>query len=259
MHDHPFRSCSWAAAAALGALLLLTAAPSFASEDAQAGPLDSGRSALARAVSLLFNDEISNAQARTLAEACAETFASLTDPALRSYWLARVDFFYGIVERADKRAKAAEQRFTGSLARLEKSVAFRESSDAYRLMADNYAQLMIVNGVLYAAITGWKVKNLCEKALSLDPGNAKALLTLSLYYMNAPGFAGGNVERATEMLNALKSRPDLDDEDRFAVRMWLGMAYGKKKDRAMELASYGEAQDVYPGNGWVRDMIEGKG
>jgi hypothetical protein len=261
MDEHPARRRQPPAGAltALLLALLLLAVPVIRAAAQSADPLEAGRAALSLAVSRMFNGQASRAAALTLLDAAAAQFAALPDPAPREYWLARVEYFSGIVERAHGDPRAAERRFTASLSRLAASTASRETSDAYRLMADDYAQLMMVNGALYAAVTGWKVKGMCEKALALDRGNAKASLTLALYYMNAPGFAGGDLERAAEMLLALRARADLEDEDRFAVRVWLGAVYGKKKDRVNELASYGEAREVFPGSSRVMEMMAGKG
>jgi hypothetical protein len=221
----------------------------------EAAPVPSGAELLERATGLFFNGSASTSMVRAMLEDCERSFTALAGSAERAYWLSRADYLAGIIERADKNNPAAERRFTRGISRLEESLRHSVIPDAYRLMADHYAQLMIVNGILYAAVTGWKVKQLCEKTLALDPASPKALLTLALYHMNAPAFAGGSLEKAVSMLADLRGRPGLEDEDRFAVRVWLGMAAEKRKDRAAARAAYAEAAEVFPGNGWVKDLL----
>ncbi len=121
-------------------------------------------------------------------------------------------------------------------------------------MADDYAQLMLVNGILYAITTGRKIGTFAEKALALDPSNPKAMLTLALYHLNAPGFAGGSLPKAREMLQTLRLRDDLEQEDRFSVRVWLAVVSSRLKDSADARGYLAEAAGIYPGNTWIRDL-----
>jgi hypothetical protein len=236
----------------LGALAaaLLSAAP-------QSGPADRGAELLRTAVAALFNESTDRAQVRSVLDQAADAFRGVTDPALRAYWQARVLYVTGIVERGAGSPRDAQARFEESLRLARESLAARETSEAWRLSADNFAQLMLVNGILYTITTGGKVRTSAEKALGIDPDNAKAQLTLALYYLNAPGFAGGSVSRAAALLARLRERQDLEDEDRFAVRVWLAIASGKDKDTAAARRFLDEAAAVYPGNTWIRDIEKG--
>jgi len=58
-----------------------------------------------------------------------------------------------------------------------------------------------------------------EKAIALDPGHVAARVGLSQFYLNAPGIAGGSVEKARAMGDALLALPEKRGE--FQGRMVL--------------------------------------
>lgn len=220
-----------------------------------------GRELLEKAVTGFFNETVGHEQVKSMLQGSMSIFAGVDAMADRLYWQARVSYVYGIVERADGEAAAAEKRFTSSLDLLAAGVRNRESSDAYRLMADDYAQLMLVNGIIHAITTGWKIHAYAEKALALDASNTKAMLTRALYDLNAPRFAGGSVEKGLAQLKSLRARSDLEEEDAFAVRMWLAIEAGKRNDPEGARGFLAEARGIYPGSSWVRDLEKeaGKG
>jgi len=53
-----------------------------------------------------------------------------------------------------------------------------------------------------------KMKSAWEKAIALDPKNLDARTSLIQYYLQAPGFMGGSVEKAKEVAGqVLKLKP----------------------------------------------------
>jgi hypothetical protein len=237
-------------------LLLFGTSALYAATPSTPAPPSAGRGAalLDAAVAGFFNETSTHAQVRGLLEESLAALEPVVDTADRLYWQARVSYLFGIVERGDRDTRAAEARFSTSLQWALQSIQARASSDAYRLVADDYAQLMLVNGVLYAITTGRKIKVYAEKSLALDPANAKAQLILALYALNAPGFAGGSERAGHDALLALRARADLETEDRFAVAMWLAIVSGKRKDRAAAGGFLSEARLVYPGSSWIHDI-----
>lgn len=59
-----------------------------------------------------------------------------------------------------------------------------------------YAQKALTSGLFKKASFAKKMKNVWEKALELDPGNAMSRLNLALFYTEAPGIAGGDADKA---------------------------------------------------------------
>jgi tetratricopeptide (TPR) repeat protein len=192
---------------------------------AQAGP---GQEALERATDAFFDQSLQAVELRRLLEAGREAFAGLADPCLRDYWLARVEYLSGFVERGDRREKEAQRRFQAGLALAERAASCPGLADAPRLQADLIAQLI--------------------------PASAKARLTLALYFLNAPAIAGGSDAEALRILHELEGREGLERPDRFGVLTWLGLAYQGRKDPERARLFFRRAQEVYPGNTWVREL-----
>jgi tetratricopeptide (TPR) repeat protein len=218
-----------------------------------AGPAREGRLLLAKATDAFFDQSLPAPELRALLEASRLAFAALPEPALRDYWQSRVEYLYGFVERGDRRDAEAERRFREGYALAQRAGA-APGGDAYRLQADLIAQLLPFHGVWYAMSNGPRIRQLAEKALAMDPGNAKARLTLALFYLNAPAAGGGSDREALRILHELELRADLEREDRFGVLAWLGMAYRGRKDPERARLYLRRAQEVYPGNTWVGAM-----
>jgi tetratricopeptide (TPR) repeat protein len=245
--------------AALGlALLLLLGSAGYlpaAGTGAATMPLEEGRSLLETATDAFFDQSADSATLRALLDKSRGEFLGLQDVKERDYWLAEVEYLYGFVEQGDNRSAEAERRFASGRDLTLQSIAAGASSQAYRLLADIYAQLLILNGLLYKMSYGPKVKELAQEALRLDPGNAKARLTLALFYRNAPAIAGGSDVRSLQLLHDLERVPDLERVDRFAVNAWLGISYSEKKRSADARRYLGRALAVYPGNTWLRGLL----
>jgi len=218
---------------------------------AQAGP---GQEALERATDAFFDQSLQAEELRRLLEAGREAFAGLADPCLRDYWLARVEYLSGFVERGDRREKEAQRRFQAGLALAERASSCPGLADAPRLQADLIAQLIPARGALYAVSHGPRIRTLTERSLSLAPASAKARLTLALYFLNAPAIAGGSDAEALRLLHELEGREGLERPDRFGVLTWLGLAYRGRKDPERARLYLQRAQEVYPGNTWVREL-----
>jgi len=236
---------------ALAVVLLL--APLLAAADAA----EPGRRDLEKATDALFDQSLPAAELRRLLESSAQAFAGLADPCLRDYWQARVQYLYGFVERGEHRNKEAERRFRSGYSLAERAAGCTaRGGDAFRLQADLIAQLITAHGALYAMKNGPRIRQLAERALALDPGNAKARLTLALFFLNAPAVGGGSDSEALRILHELEQRADLEREDRFGVLTWLGMAYKGRKDRERTRLYLRRAQEVYPGNTWVSSLAD---
>ena len=245
------RSTRVRAAVAVVVLLLGSAAASLASDTA----VDEGRHLLARATDGFFNQSLESPQLRDLLDRSRSAFGRIDDGAARLYWQAEVAYLLGFVGQADKRPKEAEGSFEVSRDLLLASLAGRPTSQAYRLLADAYAQLLILNGLLYKMTYGPKVREMAEEALRLDPANSKARLTMALYYKNAPAIAGGSRAKSLEILHRLEGEGTLEAVDRFSVNAWLGIAYSEGR-RSLEARRYlTQALEVYPGNTWLQGML----
>ena len=236
----------------LPALLLFIGAHGLWSQSELEVP---GSDLFIQAMDDFFNEARSGAKIQSALERSRTLLVGIEDPCRRDYWLARTHYLEGIVERGEERLDRAEQQFLASQRLAEASAACDNFGDGYRLIADNYAQLMLVNGLLYKITTGRKIKIFADKALAVDSRNPKARLTLALYYLNAPPYAGGDIERCIEILSDLEGVRDLERVDRFSISAWLAVAYAKQGEPSQARAYAEQAQTVYPGNTWLQDLV----
>jgi hypothetical protein len=203
-----------------------------------------------------FNEARSAAEIQVALERSRGLFIGIENSCLRDYWLARTHYLEGIVERGEERLDRAEQQFLESQRLAQAATACGPLGDGYRLIADNYAQLMLVNGLLYKITTGRKIKIFADKALAVNSANPKARLTLALYYLNAPLYAGGDIERCIVILRELQGVQGLERVDRFSIFAWLAVAYAKQGKRPQADVYADLAQTIYPGNTWLKNLVE---
>jgi tetratricopeptide (TPR) repeat protein len=235
------------------AAVVLLVSPLFAF--AESGVAEHGRALLERATEAFFDQSLPAPDLRRLLESSFHHFSEAPEPRERDYWQARVEYVRGFVERGDGRDDAAERHFRDGHAFAERAADAQEG-DAYRLQADLLAQLIPFHGAWYAMRNGPRIRELAQKALALKPANPKARLTLALFYLNAPAIGGGSDREALRILHELEGRGDLEREDRFGVLTWLGLAYRGRKDLDRAHVYFERAEEIYPGNTWVRSLAK---
>jgi len=235
-------------------LLLVLLLVFFGARAIAADDLREGQLLLERATEGLFNESSSPAQLRELLDGSLEAFASIEQACTRDYWRSRASYLYGFVEQGEDRAGEAEQRFQQGFDWAESSLNCGEFSEGYRLLADTQAQLLAYHGMVYAMKHGPMVRDFAEKALELDPANAKARINLALYYKNAPAIAGGNEKKARRILREIESSEELEPLDRFSVNVWLGISYAETDDPETARRYLEQAQMIFPGNTWLQEI-----
>lgn len=109
-----------------------------------------------------------------------------------AYYLGRTLFALGRFEQA------AEQ--------LEKSTEIRPDSDTLLWLGRAYGQYAMQASVFKQAGLAKKCKAAWDKAAVLDPNNLNVREDLIQYYLRAPGFMGGSVEKAREQAAEIKKR-----------------------------------------------------
>lgn len=241
---------------AFQALVLAAALPAVAVDTPA---LEDGRLALTEATDALFDESLQPPALRQLLERSSRAFARIEDAPVRLYWQAEVEYLLGFVAQAEKRSGQSLKHFEACRDLAQQSLAGRPSSGAYRLLADAYAQLLMLNGLLYKMSYGPKVREMAQEALRLDPADAKARLTLALYYKNAPAIGGGSRAKSLEILHQLEGEQTLERVDRFSVNAWLAISYSDGRKSAEARRYLERALRIYPGNKWLAEMLAGRG
>lgn len=88
---------------------------------------------------------------------------------------------------------------------FEKAIALAPRSSEYQLwLGRAYGKRAETGGWLTAGIHASKARQCFETAVALDPLNREAMNDLFDYYLNAPGFLGGGVDKAESMAKRIE-------------------------------------------------------
>ena len=133
---------------------------------------------------------------------------------------------------------------------FEKAVALAPSNSEYMLwLGRGYGRRAETASWFSAGSQASKARQCFEKAVALDPRNADALNDLFDYYLNAPGFLGGGLDKAQAIAERIeKDRPAESNFElaQLAEKRKQYAAAEQHLRRAMELApgDAGRAIDV---------------
>ncbi len=116
------------------------------------------------------------------------------------------------------------------------------NSENHHWLGIAYGQMAQKAGLLKKAGLAKKMKKEIERALELDPDNVDAHFSLMQYYLNAPGFMGGSMEKAREQAEEIKKRASQEGHRAFAL------IYEKEKKYDLAEREYLAMIDADPGN-----------
>ena len=100
-------------------------------------------------------------------------FTEIENQQLRYYWLARVAYLKGVVEKEQNSPKKAEENFSYSKELILESLKREDFSDSYRLLADIEGQLIFYGNLYYKTKFGPGIKDFIIKAIDLDVSNKR--------------------------------------------------------------------------------------
>jgi Flp pilus assembly protein TadD len=123
---------------------------------------------------------------------------------------------------------------------FEKAVALSPNNSEYELwLGRAWGRRAETSGWLVAGMHASKVRQYFERAVALDPHNHEAKNDLFSFYLDAPGFLGGGIEKAEAIAKSIaKERPPESEfeEAQIAERRKDYPAAEAHLRRAMELA-----------------------
>ena len=89
---------------------------------------------------------------------------------------------------------------------FEKAVAARPgNSDYHHWLGKAYGRRAETSNPLAAPMLATKARNSFEKAVELNPKNAEAINDLFSYYVEAPGFLGGGLDKAAALAKRIEA------------------------------------------------------
>jgi len=159
-------------------------------------------------------------------------FMEIEDKQLSYYWIAKVAYLKGVVEKDRNYHEKAEENFSFSKELIVKALEIGDFSDGYRLKADVEGQLIYYGDLYYKTKFGPGIKNYITKAIELDSGNKKAYISLAMYYRDAPFIAGGSFKKSEATLKEMIDNTFSDQIDLFSLYLWIDTAWtNSKKNR----------------------------
>jgi len=130
-------------------------------------------------------------------------------------WAGRMnDLIGGLINRSDaesynmlSRAYYAIENWDSAISYGERAVSLQSNDSQYHLwLGRAYGQKAAeIGNPLSAAGLARKAKNEFERAVELNPANVSARSDLSEYYIEAPGFMGGGLNKARNQASAVQS------------------------------------------------------
>jgi tetratricopeptide (TPR) repeat protein len=101
------------------------------------------------------------------------------------------------------RAYYSIEQWDDAIATNQKALKLQpNSSELHSWMGRAYGEKADTVGILGAASLARKTKSEFERAVQLDPADSQARLDLSEYYIEAPGFMGGGIDKAVAQADA---------------------------------------------------------
>ncbi|MCK5767674.1 MAG: hypothetical protein KAH35_04795 [Candidatus Atribacteria bacterium] len=152
-------------------------------------------------------------------------FIEIEDKQLSYYWIAKVAYLKGVVEKDRNYHKKAEENFSFSKELILKSLEIGDFSDGYRLMADVEGQLIYYGDLYYKTKFGPGIKKFITKAIELDSINKKAYISLAMYYRDAPFIAGGSFKKSEVVLEKMIDATLSEQIDLFSLYLWIDTAW----------------------------------
>ncbi|HEY6064888.1 MAG TPA: tetratricopeptide repeat protein, partial [Thermoanaerobaculia bacterium] len=124
---------------------------------------------------------------------------------------------------------------------LERAVTANPAvSERHHWLGRAYGQKALRSNVIKQAVLARKVRQEFEEAVRLDPANLDARYDLEEFYLVAPGFMGGSMEKAEGEAREIRSR------DAMAGYEAWGRIYSQKNDGARAEAEFRRAIAEFP-------------
>ena len=124
---------------------------------------------------------------------------------------------------------------------FEKATALNPTNSEYMLwLGRAHGRRAETGSWLFAAPNASKARQCFEKAVALDPHNHDALNDLFDYYLNAPGFLGGGLDKAEAIANRVAAERPAE------YHFDLAQLADKKKDYAAAEAELRRAMELAP-------------
>lgn len=171
--------------------------------------------------------------------------------------LSRCDYMLGRFHSYAGDKEAAGRCYDSGAAFAEQALSVSDSAAANLMYGENISQNCSVKPVGYALKYGTKVGEIAERTLELDPSCGAAMYMLNARYVYAPRPFNNYRKGIAAMKGILdESGVVLHKDDLFNVLSAIGYAHMQSGNREEAEAWLSRALEVYPGNGFVRSLLD---
>lgn len=126
---------------------------------------------------------------------------------------------------------------------FERAVELSPNNSVYRhWLGKSYGRRAETSSPFTAPLLASKTRQAFEKAVELDGGNLEAINDLFSYYLEAPGFLGGGLEKAEKLAERIRTL------DKAEYQYALAQIAGKRKDPGDAESHFREAFALAPGS-----------
>ncbi|MBF9016043.1 MULTISPECIES: hypothetical protein [unclassified Oceanispirochaeta] len=180
-------------------------------------------------------------------------------------WKAKLDYIsarvYMEADMADKkdfekfRSKDAEVRFERAYDALGAFLEIKEDSDVLTLRADILGQLCLLKGTSFTMANGLNIRKMTDRALELNPENAKALVLAGNDRVYTPKIFGGKPRDGIALFEQAENMPNAEKDDLFNIYSGIGVAWQKLKNKDLARFWMNKALTIYPENIYIQRMM----
>lgn len=159
-----------------------------------------------------------------------------------------INLYVGLGYFEDENKKQSLKALEEGLKNSEIALQSNNESETWRIDAELRSYTMLQKGISYIIKNSQTVSDNAQKALDLDPKNARASLIVAQGLINAPALFGGDIKKGIKILEELTKRANLKKEDIFFIYTSLSGAYEKNKKKDLAVTAIENALKIYPNN-----------
>ena len=204
----------------------------------------------------IYNQSRDSVKIYSLYNNTLNSYSSIVPQLHKLYWMARAHFLLGwYYYHTTGNKKSAKKQWKIMLKYTEEALKIEEFSEGYRLRAEAISHLCMVTSVSWVLINGLRIKGNCEKALELNPNNAKAMFLLGASKTYPPSWFGGNTNKAIKILHKALKLQYQELNDTYNIYTAMGVAFLKEKKYRKALRWLEKSVEIYPKNEFSNAMI----
>jgi len=173
-------------------------------------------------------------------------------PPERDSWSSRIEYMAGRGYQAARRKPEAVIHYEAGLACIDRILSGEEDSESWRMRSELLGHLCLLKDLVFLLKNGRKVVGYAEKALELNPQNAKAQIIIASSKVYPPSVFGGNPQIGLELMRKALAIGTSERDDLFNIYSGIGLAYSKLRSKEQAKRWLEKALELYPGNSFVR-------